>query len=346
MEASLKQATIVGVDLAKRVFQLHGADCSGAAVFRKKLSRGGFRQFITKTAPCLFAMEACATAHYWARELRRLGHEVRLISPVFVKPFVKRQKTDAADAEAIVEAALRPSMRFVAPKSETQQTRTMLFRTRELHVGQRTQLINALRGHLAEFGHVFPQGTAHLRNIAELVADTTSALPEEARSLCQLYLTQIAQLDAIVADLSKKMASAAANSDVARRLQTMPGVGPVTALAVESFAPNLSCFTKGRDFAAWLGLTPREHSSGGKQRLGRVTRAGQRDIRRLLIVGATSVIRWVFRKNAEPDPWLVKMLKNKPRKLVAVALANKMARRLWAMATNGEDFRDPASVAR
>ena len=246
----MSEVTIIGIDLAKRVFQLHGARDDGTVVFRKKLSRGQVLVFFARQPNCVVAMEACATAHGWGREFEKLGHSVRLIPPVYVKPFVKRQKNDAADAEAITEAALRPTMRFVAVKTEDQQARAMLFRTRQMFVGQRTQMINALRGHLAEHGLVAATGTAQLKRLADAIEDRATALPEGVRDLGQMYLAQIAGLNARVAELDLKMRSAAKEADVARRFQTMPGVGPITALAIKTFAPDLATFRRGRDFAA------------------------------------------------------------------------------------------------
>ena len=289
-------------------------------------------------------MEACATAHGWGRELEKLGHSVRLIPPVYVKPFVKRQKNDAADAEAIVEAALRPTMRFVAVKTEEQQARAMLFRTRQMFVGQRTQLINALRGHLAEHGLVAATGTAQLKRLADAIEDSNTALPEGVRALGQMYLAQIEGLNARVAELDQKMRTAAKVADIARRFQTMPGVGPITALAIETFAPDLTTFRRGRDFAAWLGLVPKQHSTGGKARLGKTSKMGQRDIRTLLVSGAMAVLQAVERFGTPNNGWLTRMRARKPRMVVAIALANKMACGLWAMMTKQEDYRNPAAT--
>lgn len=337
----MNEVTIVGVDLAKQVFQLHGAKADGSVAFRKKLSRVQFARFMGELAPCIVAMEACATAHYWGREMARLGHEVRLIPPVYVKPFVKRQKNDMADAEAIAEAALRPTMRTVPVKSAEQQSRAMLFRTRELLVGQRTQMINALRAHLAEHGIIVAKGVGNLRRLAEAVADEASALPELVREMGGVYLERIEQTSAQIARLERRIAAAARESEVVRRLQGMPGIGPICALAVETFAPAMESFRRGRDFSAWLGLVPRQHSTGGRQKLGRTSKMGQRDIRRLLIVGAMSVVHWKGRGGGRPGSWLARMLAKKPRMLVAIALANKMARMIWAMLVRGEDYRDP-----
>ncbi len=276
--------------------------------------------------------------------LQKLGHDVRLIAPIYVKPFVKRQKNDAADAEAIVEAALRPTMRFVAVKTEDQQARAMLFRTRQIFVGQRTQMINALRGHLAEHGLVAARGPAHVKRLADALADEDTALPDGVRDLGQIYLDQIDGLTARIADLDAKMKRAAKDADLARRAQTMPGVGPVTALAIETFAPDMASFRRGRDFAAWLGLVPKQHSTGGKARLGKTSKMGQRDIRTLLVSGAMAVLQAVERFDTPNNGWLKRLLTRKPRMVAAIALANKMARGLWAMMTKQEDYRNPVAA--
>jgi transposase len=338
----MSEVTIIGLDLAKRVFHLHGARADGSVAFRKKLSRAQLLMFLAEQPRCLVAMEACATAHGWGREIAKLGHAVRLIPPAYVKPFVKRQKNDTADAEAIAEAASRPTMRFVVVKTEEQQGRAMLFRTRQMFVRQRTQLINALRGHLAEHGVIAPQGTANIRTLANALGDESFGLPQIVRELGQLYADQIAVLGERIAALDLKMRSSARCAETTRRLQTMPGVGHVTAVALEAFAPPMNIFRRGRDFAAWLGLVPRQHSSGGKQRLGKASKMGQRDIRRLLIIGAMSRIRAALRRGTPDGTWLARMLARKPRILVATALANKMARGLWAMMTKQEEYRDPA----
>lgn len=334
--------TMIGVDLAKHVFQVHGALMSGHVQFRKKLSRSQFRRFMAEQEPCVVVMEACGSAHYWAREMLKLGHDVKLVAPHYVKPFVKRHKNDAADAEAIVEAAQRPEMRFVQPKTTEQQARAILFRTREQLVHQRTQLVNALRSHLYEFGYIVPQGIRQTNCIAEIVDDPNTDLPPIVRHVSRSLLDQIDEktkrIDAMLAEIKE----GAAQAETARRLQTMPGIGPITALAVEAFAPPMESFRRGRDFAAWLGLVPKQHSSGGKQRLGRVSKAGQSDIRRLLIIGAMSRLNWLGRKSIREGSWLAQLTARKPRKLVAVALANKMARTIWAMLTKSQDYRNPA----
>ncbi len=336
--------SIIGLDLAKRVFQAHGARADGSVGFRKKLSRSQVLAFFAKQPRCIVAMEACATAHEWGRAIGELGHEVRLIPPIYVKPFVKRQKNDAADAEAIAEAAGRPTMRFVAVKSEAQQAKAMAFRTRDLLVGQRTQLINALRGHLAEHGLVAPQGPAHVKVLADALEAAGSRLETLVIELGRLYLEQIELLSGRIADLDKMLKREAARAEDTARLMTMPGVGPLTAMAVQTFAPPMETFRRGRDFAAWTGLVPVQRSTGGKQILGRTSKMGQRDIRRLLIIGAMSVVRWAVRKGAPEGSWLARMLARKPRMVVAIALANKMARGIWAMSTRGENFRGPVAA--
>lgn len=341
----MEQAAIIGLDLAKRVFQVHGATADVGVAIRKKLSRGQVLAFFADMPPCVVAMEACATAHYWAREISALGHTVRLVPPAYVKPFVKRQKNDAADAEAIAEAASRPTMRFVEPKSPRQRAREMVFRTRDLFVRQRTQTINALRAHLAEHGLIAPQGLSNLAGIQRVVEEGTADLEPLIAETARIYLEQINDLSSRIAKMEATLKHEAARSDTSSRMMTMPGLGPITAMAIEAFAPTLSVFKRSRDFAAWLGLVPRQHSTGGKQVLGRTSKMGQRDIRRLLIIGAMSVIRWATRKGTIQGTWLHAMLLRKPRKVVAIALANKMARALWAMETRKEDYQDPRLAA-
>ena len=263
-------------------------------------------------------------------------------APQYVHPFVKRQKNDAADAEAIVIAARQPEMRFVEPKTVEQQSRAAVFRGRERLVYQRTADVNALRALLYEHGHVFPQGTRSLNRMTALVEDETNNLHALIREECRDLLAQIAEKTARIIERTTKLKALATEADRARRLQTMPGVGPLTAIAVEAFGPDMAQFKTGRDFAAWLGLVPRQHSSGGKERLGRMTKAGQADIRRLLIIGAMSRLNWLGQRTIKEGSWLSRMLARKPKMLVAIALANKMARQIWAMLTNNEDYKDPA----
>jgi transposase len=276
--------------------------------------------------------------------MEAFGHEVKLIALQYVRPFVKRQKNDAADAEAIVIAGRQPEMRFVAPKAVEQQSRAAVFRGRERLVHQRTSDVNALRALLYEHGHLFPAGIRHLEHMAALVDDETSDLPELIREECQDLLVQIAQKTARIAERTTKLKTLAAQSDRARRLQTMPGVGSLTAIAVEAFGPDMAQFKTGRDFVAWLGLVPRQHSSGGKERLGRMTKAGQADIRRLLIIGAMSRLNWLGQRTISEGSWLSRMWARKPKMLAAIALANKMALQILAMLTRNEDYKDPALV--
>ena len=266
---------------------------------------------------------------------------MRLIAPRYVKPFIKRQKNDAADAEAISEAAMRPTMRYVEPKSGEQQARSILFRTREQFVKQRTEAINALRSHLYEFGYVAPEGIGYLPRLGAVIEDANSDLPPLAREICRELLDHIAHLTGRINAMKKRIDAIAREGETSRRLQTMPGVGPISALAVETFAPPMEQFKRGRDFAAWLGLVPRQASTGGKQKLGKTSKMGQRDIRRLLVTGAMAVIRWALRRGAPGNPWLAHLLERKPPMVAAFALANKMARGIWAMLMRGEDYRGP-----
>lgn len=339
------EVSIIGLDLAKNVFQAHGAGSDGSVVFRRKLARLQVIKFFVGQPRCTVAMEACASAHHWGRTIAALGHTVKLIPPAYVKPFVKRRKNDMADAEAIAEAAARPTMRYVAVKSEQQQAMAMAYRTRDLLVRQRTQTINALRGHLAEYGVVAPTGIAHLGRLAAVVEGEEGMLPEPVVELARVLLNQITALSAQVDALEKQLRQRAASDEAVRRLMTIPGVGVIAATALTTFAPPPETFSKGRDFAAWVGLTPRQHSSGGKERLGKTSKMGQRDIRRLLIIGAVATVRWAVRKGAPEGSWLARMLAKKPRMLVAVALANRMARAAWAVMRKQEDYRDPAAAA-
>ena len=338
------EVTTIGLDLAKSIFQAHGADASGGVVFRKKLRREQLLGFFASQPRCVVAMEACASAHFWAREIAALGHETRLIPPAYVKPFVKRQKNDMADAEAICEAAQRPTMRFVQPKSAEAQGAAVIFRTRDLLVRQRTQLINALRGHLGEFGFVVRQGAGHVGRLIDVVADPASALPAEARPVLAVVAQSLQAIQAHIADLDRAIAARAKADPVARRLMTVPGVGPVVATALVALAPSASSFRRGRDFAAWLGLTPKQHSSGGKERLGRTSKMGERSLRRLLILGASSAAKSAARGGSRASPWLLGLLARKPRMLATVALANKMARIVWALMAHGGAYRAPAAA--
>jgi transposase len=337
----MEEVITIGLDIAKHVFHAHGADGRGRKVFSKRIGRSGLLAFFARQQRCIVALEACAGAHHWGRELQRLGHEVRLIPPAYVKPFVKRQKNDAADAEAICEAAQRPSMRFVAVKTEEQQASAMVFRGRDLLVGQRTQIINALRGHMAEHGWVAPKGPSHIVKLAELL-ENEAAVPAAARPVLAAMLEMLAELDRRIALLDREIARRAREDETARRLMTIPGIGPITATALAALAPPPESFAKGRDFAAWLGLVPRQHSSGGKQKLGAISRMGERTLRRLLIIGASAVVLHASKRGAPAGSWLAQMLARKPRMLVTVALANKTARIVWAVLMRNEVYRAPA----
>ncbi len=289
-------------------------------------------------------MEACGGSHYWGREIITLGHVCKLIPPIYVKPFLKRQKNDANDSEAIVEAAQRPTMRFVAVKTEEAQAGSMLFRTRDLLVRQRTQTINSVRGQLAEFGVIAAQGVASVAQLRQGVAEAQEVLPDQVVSMANLLFEQIATFNEKIAGLDRDIRARAREQEEIKRLMTIPGVGPICAMAVNAFAPPMESFRRGRDFAAWIGLTPRQNSTAGKQRLGRITKMGQRDLRRLLILGATAVVWQMRRRKEVSDPWLRRMIAEKPPKLVAVALANKMARTIWALSIKKETYRAPVAV--
>lgn len=339
------EISTIGLDLAKSVFQVHGADAAGATVFRQKLRRAQVLAFFAAQPPCTVALEACGSAHHWAREIGRLGHRVRLIPPAYVKPFVKRQKNDAADAEAICEAAQRPTMRFVVPKSEDTQAAALVFRARDLLVKQRTQIINALRGHLAEFGLVVGKGPVHIPQLVRAIEDPDEPVPEIARSILKVLIETLNALGDRIAVLDREIAQRARTDETARRLMTVPGVGPLIATALTALAPPAETFQRGRDFAAWVGLTPLQHSTGGKQKIGATSKMGERILRRLLIIGASGVLRWAARNGAPAGSWIARMLARKPPLLVRVALANKMARIVWAPMARGGIYRAPAVAA-
>jgi transposase len=341
----VSEVTTIGLDIAKQVFHAHGADASGATVFSRRITRQKLIQFFASQPRCTVAMEACGGAHHWGRELQRLGHQVRLIPPAYVKPFVKRQKNDAADAQAICEAAQRPNMRFVAVKSEEQQASAAVFRARDLFVRQRTQFINALRGLLAEHGWVAPKGVFHAREMMAKIEDPSCALPQGARDAFLAMIASITALDEQIVLLDREIAQRAKEDPAARRLMTIPGIGPITATAILALAPPAESFRKGRDFAAWLGLTPRQHSTGGKQKLGAISKMGDRTLRRLIIIGSSAVVLHAARRGAPQGSWLEQMMARKPRMLVTVALANKTARIVWAVLAKGEVYRAPVAAA-
>lgn len=334
------QITTIGLDLAKRVFQVHAVAASGDVVVRKALRRSQVLPFFTRLSPCLIGMEACGTSHYWARELTKLGHEVRLMPPAYVKPYVKRGKNDAVDAEAICEAVTRPTMRFVAMKSAEQQAALSLHRSRNLLVKQRTQLVNMIRGLLAEFGIDIPEGLLRALGVARQIAakETTLDMPPMAMQILGMLSGQVLDTHARLQVIDRSIHALQRSDDVARRLSTIPGIGPVGATALAASVANPNQFRSGREFAAWLGLTPSQNSSGGKDRLGRITKMGDRYLRKLLVIGATSLIRRAWHKPDTADPRLLALLARKPARVASVAMANKMARVVWAIMVRGEIY--------
>ena len=333
------KTSTVGLDLAKNVFQVHAIDEAGEVLARRALRRRHVMPFFSKLAPCLIGMEACSTSHHWARELSNLGHEVKLMPPAYVKAYVKRSKTDAADAEAICEAVTRPSMRYVAIKSPEQQSVLMLHRTRDLLIRQRTQLVNMIRAQLAEFGIVLAKGIQHaLRLVAQLVDGEVPDIPPLALKVMMTLAAQVHDLQARIGALEKDIVAWFRSNAVAKRLETIPGIGVITASALAATVTDPHRFTSGRQFAAWLGLTPRANSSGGKARMGRISKMGDQYLRRLLVNGMTSQSQSV-RRNPDAHPWAAGLLRRKPAKLVAVAMANKTARIVWAVMTRDEIYR-------
>ena len=326
------QISTIGIDLAKRVFQIHGVDQDGNVVLRKQLRRAQVLGFFAELPPCLVGMEACGTAHHWAREILALGHEVRLMPPQYVKPYVKRNKHDPADAEACCEAVGRPSMRFVPVKTEAQQAVLIMHRSRELLVRQRTQVVNALRGHLAEFGIVEPRGIWHVGRLRARIEDE-STVPEPGRTVLGFLVGQLEQLDGHIAQVEAEILAWHRANPVSQRLAKIPGIGPLIASTIVATVPDPSVFRSGREFAAWPGLVPRQHSTGGKERLGRISRQGNRSIRRLLIVGAHSAL--LRSKELRANAWVRSLLGRCARLKVAVALANKTARIAWAIMVRG-----------
>jgi transposase len=336
----MTKITTVGLDLAKSVFQVHAADNEGMPVVRKKLRRGQVHEFFAGLSPCLIGLEACASAHYWARELQALGHEVRLIPPQYVKPFVKTNKNDAADAEAICEALVRPTMRFAAVKSAEQQSVLMLHRARELLVRQRTMLINAFRGHCGEFGLVVAQGASKVTALIEMIEDPEDEdLPALARAALGSLVEQLRMTQIQILGLEKKLKAWHRTNEASRRLETIPGVGVITATALVATIGDASQFHSGRQLAAWLGLVPRQRSSGGKERLGRISKRGDGYIRRLLVHGARADLRWSKHRKERRSIWQESLLARRPTNVVLVAMANKTARVVWAMLSRGETFR-------
>jgi transposase len=337
--------TTIGIDLAKSIFQLHGIDAEGGVVFAKKLRRGAVLDFLSSLPPCLIGLEACATSHYWAREIGALGHQVRLMPPAYVKAYLKRGKNDAADAEAICEAVTRPSMRFVPIKSAQRQGVLVLHRTRDLLMRQRIMILNAIRGHLAEFGVIAAQGP---RKVMELIdrlrSGEETGLPSIA---CEALVGLADQLDALAREiqaLDRRLMVWHRQDEVSQRLKTIPGVGIITATALAASVPDPSVFKSGRQFAAFLGLVPRQNSSGGKERLGRISKMGNGYLRKLLVVGATSVIRRAGGNTSATGAWVRCLMERKPARVATVAMANKTARIAWAVLARGEVYRAPALI--
>lgn len=332
---------VIGLDLAKNVFQVHGIDADGAIVLRQRLTRARIHKLFGKLPPCLVGIEACATSHYWARELLALGHEVKLMPAQYVKPYVKRGKNDAADAEAICEAVTRPTMRFVGIKSPEQQSAMMLHRVRLILSRQRTQLSNALRAHLAEFGIVAPIGRGGLDRLLDVIANAEDGrIPAEVRACLEMLVAQLDMVKAQILENDRRILASARETELGRRLMEIPGVGPLLASAFVASVADPAIFQSGRNLAAWIGLVPKQNSSGGKERLGGISKAGNRYLRQMLIVGAMAVIRHAER-NAAKRPWLVQLLARRKAKVAAVALANKTARTIWAMMVSGERYREP-----
>ena len=337
------KTTTIGLDLAKNVFQVHGIDQSAQVCVSKALRRRQVIPFFGKLEPCLVGIEACGTSHYWARELSALGHRVKLMPPAYVTPYVKRGKTDAGDAEAICEAVTRPTMRFVAIKSPEQQSILALHRTRDLLIRQRTQLVNMIRAQLAEFGIVLAKGIRHaLRLAGRLVEGVAPDIPVPAVKVIVTLAEQLRDLQARIEGLDKDLKAWSRDNEVVKRLRTIPGIGIVTASALAASVTDPHQFTSGRQFAAWLGLTPRANSSGGRERSGRISKMGDRYLRRLLVSGMTSQSQSV-RRNPDAHPWITGLLRRKPAKLAAVAMANKAARIAWVVMTRDEVYRAPQS---
>jgi len=340
------KVSTVGLDLAKNVFQVHAIDEAGEVLVRKALRRRQVMPFFSRLGPCLIGMEACGTSHFWAREIAALGHEVKLMPPAYVKPYVKRGKTDAGDAAAICEAVERPTMRFVAMKSPEQQSMLALHRSRDLLIRQRTMLVNMIRGQLAEFGIVLAKGIQHaLKLVDRLVDGEALDIPALAAKVVIILAGQVRDLQVRIGILERDLKIWSRDNQVVIRLQTIPGIGIITASALAASVTDPQQFTSGRQFAAWLGLTPRARSSGGKERSGRISKMGDQYLRRLLVNGMTSRLRWL-RHHPETQPWAAGLLHRKPAKLVAVALANKTARIAWAVMTRGETYRAPQPATR
>jgi len=342
----MQTITTIGLDIAKSVFQVHGVAADGQVVMRRQLKRRYVLAFFQKLPPCLIGIEACASSHHWSRELQALGHMVRLMPPAYVRPYVKRQKNDAADAEAICEAVTRANMRFVATKTPEQQSGLVLHRTRHLFVRQQTAVINAIRTHLAEFGIVAPAGRNGVVELLKAVADhADKRVPEMARACLLAFGAQLQRLKEQILEFDRMIRAWHRSSEMSTRLEECPGVGPVLATAVAATVADPKVFRSGRNFSAWIGIVPRQHSSGGKNKLGSISKRGDRYLRFLFVAGALSVIRYAKIHGAKHRPWLAALLARRPTKVAAIALANKMARMVWAMMVKGERYKEPVALA-
>ena len=341
----MQAITTIGLDIAKSVFQVHGVDAEGRVVIRRQLKRRYVLAYFQKLPACLVGIEACASSHHWSRELQALGHTVRLMPPAYVKPYVKRHKNDAADAEAICEAVTRANMRFVATKTPEQQSCLMLHRTRHLLIRQQTSVINAIRAHLAEFGIVAPVGRNGVDQLLGIVADATDTrLPEVTRVCVAALGAQLQMLKAQILEFDRMIRAWHRSSEASRRLDECPGVGPVLATALVASVADPKAFRSGRDFSAWIGLVPKQNSSGGKERLGSISKRGDRYLRSLFTAGALAVIRYAKIHGTKHRPWLAALLARRPTKVAAIALANKIARMAWAMMARGERYKEPAAL--
>lgn len=342
----MTEIALVGLDIAKNWFQVHATDGEGKPVLRRKLRRDQVVAFFAELRSVTVGIEACSTSHHWARTIERLGHRVRLIPPQYVKPFVKRSKTDSADAEAIAEAMRRCGIRDVAIKTPEQQAALAVHRARDLLVRQRTMLTNAVRGFAAEFGIVSARGAWHVPALRERLQEAEpEELPEAAREVLQVLFRQFDDLDRRIERLERQIMAWHRESEVSRRLATIPGIGPINATLIAATVPDASQFRSGREFAAWIGLVPREHSSGGKQRLGGISKRGNPYLRRLLIVGAHAVLRWTRRGKGMQTTWLAALIERRPPNVVAVAIANKVARIAWAVMARGGTYRSAVGAA-
>jgi transposase len=342
----MQAITTIGLDIAKSVFQVHGIDAAGNVIIRRQLKRRYVLSFFQKLPSCLIGIEACASSHYWSRELQALGHTVRLMPPAYVKPYVKRQKNDAADAEAICEAVTRANMRFVTTKTPEQQSCLMLHRTRHLFIRQQTAVINAIRAHLAEFGIVAPVGRRGVEQLLDVVADCSdNRLPEVARACIAALGAQLRTLKAQILEFDRLIMAWHRSNETSKRLDDIPGVGPALATALVASVADPKAFRSGRDFSAWIGLVPKQRSSGGKDKLGSISKQGDRYLRSLFTAGALAVIRYAKIHGTQHRPWLTALLARRPTKVAAIALANKIARMVWAVMAKGERYKEPAALA-